>query len=107
MNYRNPKWQSNLDTYNYFQPLKKILLNNKREKHIESIDWESIETIKSVSAIYRHFNNPLLISSTVELVPISTSVQTTLGFIIISNKDLIQFEKDVETIRHIKDIICS
>lgn len=107
MNYKNPKWQSNLDTYSYFQPLKKILLNNKREKYIESIDWESIETIKSVSAIYRHLNNPLLLSSTVELVPISTSVQTTLGFILISNKDLIQFEKDVATVRHIKNIICS
>jgi hypothetical protein len=100
-NYKNPTWTSKLDTYNYYQPLKKILLNNKKEKYIESIDWEEIEKIKSVLATYKHNN---LMPG---IVPVSTSVQTTLGFIMISNKDHEQFNKDVDTIRSLKDVICN
>lgn len=83
------------------QPLKKILLNNKREKFIESVDWELIEKNKSVLVTYRH--NTLCPG----VVPVSTSVQTTLGFIMMTNKNLDNFNKDVELVRQLKNDICS
>lgn len=99
-NYKTPTWASKLDTYHYHQPLKKILLNNKKEKYIDSVNWEEIEKVKSVLATYRH--NRLMPG----IVPVSTSVQTTLGFIMLSNKDHDQFNKDITTIRSLKDYIC-
>lgn len=101
LNYKKPTWTANLDWYNYMQPLKKILLNNKREKFIESVDWELIEKNKSVLVTYRH--NTLCPG----VVPVSTSVQTTLGFIMMTNKNLDNFNKDVELVRQLKNDICS
>lgn len=101
-NFYEPTWSSNaLKIYNYLQPLKKILLNNKREKHIASINWQEFECHSSVAVIYKH---PLPKSG---IIPISTSVQTTLGFVMMTNKNIEQFHQDILIIRSLKDKLCS
>jgi len=102
VNFNDPVWaSSDLRSYRYIQPLKKVLLNNKREKYIETVNWEDFEKCSSVATVYKH---PIPVPC---IIPISTSVQTTLGFVMMTNKNIEKFNHDVETVRALKDQLCS
>lgn len=101
LNYDSIDTTNNIETYNYMHPVKKILFNNKVERYIENINWDKIEHLGSILYVYKH---NFLLS---KICKITTSVQTCLGFVILGNRDIDKFNKDVDHIRQFKDQLCS
>lgn len=90
----------NIDTYKYLQPVKKLLVNNKKDQYIETVDWNDFESLPSIASVIKHkWLLPGFLTKT-------TSVYNCLGFVILSNKNIKQFLTDVDIARNVIRKIC-
>jgi len=101
LKYYNNSLFDKLDNYNFLKPIKKILINNKIPKYITEINWQEIKNLQSISEIIDHdFLIPGWCSQT-------TSVLNCLGFVLMTNDNIAQFEEDIESVREFKIKVCN
>lgn len=100
-NFLEAKWGNiNIKKYDYYQPVKKILLNNKVPKYINEVNWEKFSSIESVVHIVKHdYLFPGFIGK-------STCAQDSLGYITLTNKNQEDYMSDIKKVRSLKDQLC-
>jgi hypothetical protein len=97
--YLSPLSFVDFSTYKKIGNFRKIFLNNKRERYIESIDYEPIKSLPSVKNIW---SNDWIIPGT---VPVSDGFKNGLAVIITVHEDDTIFEEDYKKIKEWRQTI--